>query len=168
MNDTPHYPGPNAPARKSNTLRNILLVILGVSILGCGGCFAVTGLFVNEVDNAIEKAEEEDKEPGGPDNPMTIEPGKAFEVNGFEYKPGWKIGAGPIGAVDITGLKVENARDDKDSALVEIKVWQGKEVLALADCTTEPIAVGTVTTLSCLSGDDMPKKYDRITINDTF
>ena len=61
-----------------------------------------------------------------------------------------------------------NNRDDKDSALVEIKFWSGDEVLALADCTTEPIAVGTTTTLNCVSTDSIPKNYDRVTINDTF
>ena len=61
-----------------------------------------------------------------------------------------------------------NERDKKDSALVEIKLWKGSEVLALADCTTEPIAPNTTVTLSCLSGDKLPKKYSKITINDTF
>ena len=145
-----------------------MLVIVGLIILSCGGCFAVTGAFFNEVDKEIKKSEKEDKLPGGPDNPMTIKPGKAFEVQGFQYHKGWKVTDDGLGSVNIAGLKVTNNRDEKDSAVVEIKFWNGTEVLALADCTTDSIAVGTTVKVDCLSGDDLPKDYDKITINDTF
>ena len=41
-------------------------------------------------------------------------------------------------------------------------------MLALSDCTSEPIDPGTTVTLTCFSGDKLPKSYDRITINDSF
>ena len=82
---------------------------------------------------------------------MAITEGKAFEVDGFNYAAGWSIGKDALGDLDVKGLKVTNNRDDTDSALVEIKVWKGTEVLALTDCTTEPIGVGTTVTLSCFS-----------------
>jgi hypothetical protein len=44
--------------------------------------------------------------------------------------------------------------------------WPGR--LAVTDCTTEPVAVGETTTLSCTSADQIPRSYDRITINDSF
>ena len=66
------------------------------------------------------------------------------------------------------GLKVTNNRSDKDSALVEIKVWKGTEVVALADCSTDPIDVGTTVKVSCTSTDKLPNNFDKITINDTF
>lgn len=160
----PEYPAA-PPAKKSHTLRNVLLVIAGIMVLGIGGCTVATVAFVNEVDKAIE---ESDNEVGGPNNPMEIAEGEAFEVRGFEYAAGWTVGKDMVGDVDIKGLKVTNNRDRSDSALVEIKFWTGTEVLALADCTTEPIDVGTTVTLSCFSADDLPKSYDRITISDTF
>jgi len=157
-----------APVKKRHTLRNVLLVLITISVLFIGGCLALVGGAANEVSKSIDKEEAKDQEPGGPDNPLTIEEGEKFSVSGFDYAAGWKIADDGLGSVDIKGLKVTNNRDDKDSALVEIKFMQGNEVLALTDCTTEPVAVGQTTTLSCISADNLPKKYDRITINDTF
>lgn len=156
------------PPKKSHTLRNVLLVLFGLGILFIGGCVAVVGLAANEVDNAITEAEEKDNEPGGPNNPLEITPGEPFEVSGFDYAGGWSIEADALGDVAVNGLKVTNNREDKDSAIVEIKLWRGNEVLASTDCTTDPIQPGTTVRVDCFSADDMPANYGRVTINDTF
>jgi hypothetical protein len=153
--------------KKKHTVRNVVIAVLVVFILFVAGCMALLGSAANEVSKSIDASIEADKQPGGPDNPMKIIPGKAFEVSGFEYAPGWNVGE-DFGYVSVNGLKVTNNRDDKDSALVELKFWKGNEVLALADCTTEPIAVGTTTGVDCTSADKLPKDYDKVTINDTF
>lgn len=158
---------PPQPPKKSHTARNILIAFAVLFLLGVGGCFAAVGLAANEVGKSIDKQTAADKQPGGPDNPMKITEGKAFEVSGFNYADGWRINATPYG-IDIKGLKVTNNRGEKDSALVEIKFMRGNEVAAVVDCTTEPIQPEQTTTLSCLSGDKLPKGYDQITINDTF
>jgi hypothetical protein len=163
----PVYYAPQ-PVKQSHTARNILIVLGVLFILGVGGCLAVVGLAGNAVNDAIEEAEADDAKPGGPDNPLTIVEGQAFEVDGFSYAAGWSVGKDSIDDVDVQGLKVTNNRDKKDSALVEIKFWNGSEVLALADCTTEPIAQNTTTAVSCFSADKLPAAYDKITINDTF
>ena len=162
-------PAPSAPApeKKSHTFRNIILVILGLIVLSFVGCVAILGGAVNEADKAIKNSEAKDQEPGGPDNPLTIEEGKAFEVSGFKYKAGWRV-VDDFGTIGIKRLRVTNDRDTKDSALVELKFMRGDEALAVVDCTTEPLPVGETTKLDCLSGDELPKKYDKITINDTF
>lgn len=162
----PGYYTPPQP-KKKHTARNILIVMGVLFVVFVGGCVAVVGMVGNEVSDAIDESEAKDKEPGGPDNPMDITEGQAFEVSGFNYQKGWTIKPNTFGW-DVVKLRVENNRDDKDSALVEIKLWKGQEVLALADCTSEPIAVGTITRLTCTTADDFPKGYDRITINDTF
>lgn len=154
------------PPKQGHALRNVLLIVIALGVLFIGGCMAVVGLAANEVDKEIDKATEADKDPGGPDNPLEIAEGKAFAVRGFDYSDGWSVGK-EFGLVTIDGLKVTNNRDDKDSALVEVKFWTGTEVLAVVDCTTEPIAPDTTTRLTCGS-DDWPKGYDKITINDTF
>lgn len=163
-------PGPaaTAPVKKKHTGRNVLLILVAAFVLFVGGCLALVGGAANEVSKSIDEAEAKDQEPGGPDNPLTIVEGEAFAVSGFSYLAGWTVDAGEFGGFDIKKLKVTNNRDDKDGALVEIKFMNGAEVLALANCTTEQIPVGQTTTVSCLSGDDLPKTYDRITINDTF
>jgi hypothetical protein len=156
---------PVAPPKKKHTVRNVLLILLALTGLGIAGCTALVAGAANEVSDSIEA---DSNKPGGTDNPLTISEGKEFEVDGFEYAAGWTIGKDAIGDLDVKGLKVTNKRDDKDSALVEIKLWQGTEVVALSDCTTEPIGVGTTVSLSCMSADPLPKAFDKVTINDTF
>lgn len=162
------YPAQTPPPKKSNTTRNILLAILAVFVLAIAGCVAFLGLTATVVNDAIETGQAEDAAPGGPDNPLTIVEGQAFEVSGFQYSSGWRVTEDALGDVNIEGLKVTNSRDEKDGALVEIKFMRGNEVVALVDCTTEQIPVGQTTTLNCISADDLPADYDRITINDTF
>lgn len=160
---SPQYYAP-PPQKKSHTLRNVLLVLIVLAVLFVGGCLAIVGLAANEASDSISK---DANKPGGTDNPLEITEGKAFEVDDFKYAAGWKVTGSPFG-LDLKGLKVTNDRDDKDSAIVEIKFWKGSEVLASADCTTDPIAPGTTAQVTCISGDKLPKSYDKITINDTF
>jgi hypothetical protein len=162
------YPPQQQPPKKSHTLRNVLLVVLGLIILGFVGCSVLVGTAVNEVDKSVKASEAKDAEPGGPDNPLEIKVGEAFEVSDFKYAAGWSVGSDGLGDLAIKNLKVENNRDDKDSALVEIKFLKGDEVLASADCTTSPITPGQTVTVDCLSADKLPKQYDKITINDSF
>ena len=122
---------------------------------------ALVGGAANEISKSIDESEAKDSEPGGPDNPLEVAEGEAFSVSGFEYGAGWKVANGEFGGAEVTGLKVTNNRDDKDSALVEIKFMKGSEVLALVDCTTEPIAVGQTTKVDCFSGDDLPEEVRR-------
>ena len=155
---------PASPPKK-HTLRNVILVIVGLSILGIAACTAMLAGGANEVAKSIETNA---NKPGGDANPLTITPGNAFEVDGFNYAQGWRIQDSAIDTVEVTGLKVTNNRADQDSALVDIKFWKGTEVLTDLMCTSDPIAVGTTVTLSCLGTDPLPKGYDKITINDTF
>lgn len=161
----PGYQG--TPSSGSSNTTKIVLIVIGVLILVLGGgCLAVATLVGGAVNEAVETIEREDSQPGGPDNPLEITEGEAFEVSGFDYDPGWSV-VGDDDA-DIEGLKLTNNRDNPDSAFVEIKLWSGNEVLATVDCYTDEIGVGTKVTVDCSSFDDLPASYDRITINDTF
>ncbi len=161
-----YYPPP--PPKKSNTALIVLAVIGGIILLFCGGCLAVTGIFVNQVDDALEEAAEDDDEPGHVDNPLEITPGKAFEVTGMEYAAGWAVRADDLGDLEVSRLRVTNNRDEDDEVIAEIKLWAGREILAQAECSTEEIEVGTQVTVDCFSNDPFPRNYDRVTINDTF
>lgn len=166
-----YYPPPGyqqQPPKKSHTLRNVLLVIIGLMLLGFVGCSVLVGTAVNEVDKSVKASEAKDAEPGGPDNPLKIKVGEAFEVSDFKYAAGWGVGNDALGDLAIKNLKVKNNRDDKDAALTEIKFLKGNEVLASADCTTSQITPGQTVTVDCLSIDKLPKQYDKITINDSF
>jgi len=137
-----------------NKKRTFLKVFLALITAGIVGTIAVI-VMISSVSNSIS---ENDNKPGGHSNPMTITEGKAFEVDGFNYAAGWKIADVGIGDFTVKGLKVTNNRDKQDSALVEIKLWKGNEVLALTDCTTEPVAPGITVTLCCrLCGQGRPR-----------
>lgn len=153
------------PQQKSHTARNVLIVIGVLFLLLVGGCVAVGLVVSNEVDKAIN-----DDTLGGPNNPMTIEPGQGFEVNGFEYGDGWTVGPDASGLVDIQNLKVTNNRGEPDRAIVQIKLLLDDEVLATSNCSNagDSIPDGITVTLDCYSGDAMPAEYDRVTINDLF
>ena len=162
----PPQPAPAPPPqKKKHTLRNVLLIMLALAVLFIGGCMALIGSAANEIDKSIKA---DANKAGGDSKPLTITAGKAFEVDSFHYDAGWRVVRDGLGGVTVKQLKVTNHRDKKDSALVEIKFWKGSEVLALVDCTTEPIMPETKVTLSCVGSDARPKGYDKITINDTF
>jgi hypothetical protein len=156
---------PPPPQKKKHTFRNVMLVLLGLTVLFIGGCFALVGTAANEIDKSIKA---DDAKPGGDTKPLTIQAGKAFEVDNFNYAAGWRVRKDALGGVTVKRLKVTNNRDKKDSAIVEIKFWKGSEVLALVDCSTEPIAQKTTVTLSCIADDSFPTGYAKITINDSF
>jgi hypothetical protein len=148
--------------KKSHLARNLLIIFGVLFLLFVGGCVAIVAVIGNEVDNAVN-----DDTPGGPNNPLTIEPGEGFEVAGFEYADGWTIGPDAAGLVSVGGLTVHNDRGKADQAIVVISVVQDDVVLAESTCTSESrIADGLTVTLTCASGDTMPTDYDEVTIHD--
>ena len=155
------------PPKKSGPWKWILIVGFVVLVLCCGGFAACSAGVIGAADEVSKSIEAGDSESGGPDNAVEITEGEAFEVRGFDYAEGWKVSE-EFDMIEIEGLKVTNNRDEKDSALVDIKFMKGAEVLASVDCTTDPIQVGQTVSLNCLSADALPDDYDKMTINDTF
>jgi|SRR5699024_2674112 len=156
------------PPKKSSAWKWILIVGFVVLVLCCGGFAACSAGVIGTADEVSKSIEAEESESGGPNSAVEITEGEAFEVRGFDYAEGWKLTDGGFGSVDIEGLKVTNNREKADLANVDIKFMKGSEILASVGCSSDRLQVGQTATLSCLSGDDLPKDYDRITINDTF
>jgi hypothetical protein len=150
--------------QQSHTGRNILIVFGVLFLLLVGGCVAVVAVLGTRVSNELN-----DDTPGGPNNPLTITEGEAFEVAGFEYADGWSIGADPAGLVTIENLKLTNDRGESSRILVQIQLLSGNEVLAQLSCGNfESVAADTTTTVSCSSDDTLPAAYDRVTIQDSI
>jgi hypothetical protein len=160
---TPQTYYPVEPPKQSHTARNVLIIIGVLFLLFVGGCVAVGALLVDKANDVVN-----DDTVGGPNNPLTIEPGEGFEVDGFEYADGWSIGPDTNGLVAVQGLKLTNNRGKADRANVDIKVLLDNEVLATANCYhgVDKISEGTTVTLECTSSDAMPDDYDEVTIND--
>ena len=156
------------PVKKSHTGRNILIVFAVLFLLFVGGCVAIVAVVGKKANDAIN-----DDTLGGPNNPLTITEGEAFEVDGFEYAEGWDIADTPVtGLFEIENLKVTNHRGKADRLIVEIKLLNNNEVLATAECyagdVVDKIPKDTTVSVDCVSGDTLPQTYDRITIQDAF
>lgn len=164
----PAAPATMTAAPNSHTTRNVLIAIGLVLLLLLGGCIALVAAGGKAVNDAIDEVEQQDAQPGGPDNPLEITEGDAFEVSGFNYAAGWSISKDAVGDLAVNGLKLTNNRDTADSAIVEIRFMDGNELVALADCTTPEIEPGQTVAVDCFSADGLPKSYDTVTINDTF
>src|SRR4051794_34073875 len=90
------------PVKQSHTARNILLILGLLFLVFVGGCFAVVAVVGNKVNDAVN-----DDTLGGPNNPLTITEGKAFEVDGFNYGDGWSIKQEPVSQTwSVENLKV--------------------------------------------------------------
>jgi hypothetical protein len=156
------------PVKQSHTARNILIVFGVLFLVFVGGCIAVVAVVGNKVNDAVN-----DDSLGGPNNPMTITEGKAFEVNGFKYSDGWSIKPEPVSQTwSIEGLKVTNERGKSDRLDVEIKLLNANEVMATAYCVAGDgfgkIPEHTTVTVDCTSSDPIPTAYDTITIQDVI
>jgi hypothetical protein len=154
------------PVKQSHTGRNILIVFGVLILLFVGGCFAVVAIVSDKVNEAVN-----DDTLGGPNNPLTIEEGKSFEVAGMEYADGWDISADAGGLVAVENLKVTNHRGKADRVFVEIKLLNANEILAMSTCTAgnlDKVPKDTTVTLDCTSSDTMPTAYDKVTIQDAF
>jgi hypothetical protein len=179
------YPVASGAASQSSAVKVLLWVLVGFFVLCGGGCFAFAAVVAgtdSEPDTASESQVSTDAPApvgtdsavdlsqqvrGDEDHPVVVHPGKAFNIRGFEYQPEWTLKNGYIG-LEIENLRVKNMRDDKDSAMVDFKMWRGQEVVGAISCFSDPIAPGTTVTLLCSSTDDFTGHYDRLTISDTF
>ena len=156
------------PAEKSHTARNILIVFAVLFLLFVGGCIAVVAVVGDKVNDAVN-----DDTLGGPNNPLTITEGRAFEVNGFEYADGWSITSQPVsGTWQIDNLKMTNHRGKADRLDVEISLLSSSEVVATAFCTAgdgiNKVPEDVTVTVTCTSSDPLPTAYDQITIKDVI
>jgi hypothetical protein len=154
------------PVEKSHTARNILIVFAVLFLVLVGGCIAVVAIVGDKVNDAVN-----DESVGGPNNPLEITEGEAFEVNGFEYADGWSIVEEPVSQTwHIDAFKVTNNRGKADRLDVKITLLSGSEVVATSFCTVgdgiNKIPEDITVTVDCVSSDPLPDAYDKITIND--
>jgi hypothetical protein len=155
---------PYTPPQPSHTARNLLIVFGVLFLLLVGGCTTLVVVAGNRINDVVN-----DDTPGGPANPLTIEPGKAFEVAGFEYADGWAVTTDSVGDATVTGLTVTNDRGKNDWAFVNIKLLDDNLVTATISCTSpgSRIEQGTTVTLDCTSSDALGS-FGRVTIQDAF
>ncbi len=160
------YPNPYAqlPQQKSNTTRNVLLIVGAVVLLFCGGIVAFFAWAVNNVDDAFDP-----DYPGSEDQPLTVEEGEAFEIRGFEFEEGWTV-TPAAGDLLVDGVRATNQRDDEDSASTYIvfKFYADNEQLATVNCSGgTSVSFERSVTLDCTSFATDVSGYDEIQVYDT-
>lgn len=162
----PHPPqghppqGYGPPPKKKHTVRNVLLVIIGLMILGLGGCLALVGGAANEIDKALQEEEANDR-------PTEITEGEAFTHDGFEAEEGWKVAKERFGGATIQGLRVTNTSEDARTALLTFRLYKGNENLAEIECSSNELQTGEVSRMNCVSMESrFPKGYDTIKVSD--
>jgi hypothetical protein len=156
------------PVKQSHTARNILIVFGIIFLVVVGGCIAGVAVLSHKANDVLN-----DDSEGGPNNPITITEGKAFDVRGFEYAEGWSIVGEPVSQTwHVDNLKVTNNRGKADRLLVDIKLLNGSEIVASSTCTVgdtfNKIPEDITVTVTCSSPDPMPAAYDKITIQDSI
>lgn len=111
---TPPHGQPPAyapPPKKSNLLRNVIIGVVVLMVLMCGGCFAIVGLGANEVSKEVDKsvqAEESDSTPTEDSEATPAEsakPEKTEEEEEEEAEPSatWKTVAKLAGNTNKAG-----------------------------------------------------------------
>ena len=110
---------------------------------------------------------------GGPDFPLALTVGGAFEVDGFDYAAGWSLGADPdSGVVQLSGLRLTNDRAGAERLAATVRLVDGNVVVASLFCKAgdgyDFVPAGVTVNVLCESSDPMPGAYDKVTIRDTY
>ncbi|WP_377322951.1 hypothetical protein ACFJIY_26145 [Pimelobacter simplex] len=165
------YGQPMMPAKKSNTLRNVIIGVILLMILFCGGCFAIVGLGANEVAKEVDKSLQEEKKN---DTPTEVKEGQAFEHDGYSVAGGWKVGNEQYGGTTINNMRVTAKEADEDveggrSALLTFRFYKGSDVLLEVTCSSNEMQVGESSKMDCSSLETEPiKGWDTIKVADAF
>ena len=159
----PYAQFPQPP--KSNTTRNVLLIVGAVVLLFCGGIVAFLAWAISNADNAFDNDYR-----GSEDDPVTVTEGEAFSIRGFDYAKGWSVVTDENGSIEVEGLKVTNDRDDEDadSLFIHFDFYQDDVRLTSVSCSGGGnITYGRTAALDCSGYSAEVTGYDEIQVYDT-
>lgn len=167
----PGYGGPVPPPSggSGKAIAIIVGAIVLVVLLFCGGIIAAIVVIANNVEDTID-----DWDPdrvGGSDNPITVEAGESFEIDGVEYAQGWRVQppADEYDGTTIVGLEGTNDRDDESSeyASLTFTFVDGNDLeLGQVSCNSSgSISYGNSEQLTCYGYDKLVQAYDHIEVS---
>ncbi|WP_121252743.1 hypothetical protein [Nocardioides ferulae] len=171
----PGQPGPQGqppgyyqppPAKKSRAVWWILGGLGVVLLVGLGGCLALVGLFVNEIDETIEEATARPE-------PQQVAEGESFTFDGFEFDEGWRVATDEYDRLSIKGLRATNVENDDlpgagSSATLTFKLMDGTENLAEISCSSNRLDEGQSSAMDCFSSDEIPPAYETISVSSSW
>ena len=158
------YPGPppqqwQVPPPKKHTVRNVLLVLAVLFVLGIGGCVAFLGAVGNDIANETKKQEDRAA-------PRAVTVGKAFDLGKHQTLAGWSV-KNEGGRFTITA-KVKNISNTTSTSFIHLKFIDPKgEVLGNVQCSSGDLEPGQTQALSCIP-DGTYGKYAQVTAEATF
>lgn len=167
-------PGYGAPVPPSGggsgkAIAIIVGAIVLVVLLFCGGIIAAIVVIANNVEDTID-----DWDPdrvGGSDNPITVDVGESFEIDGVEYADGWRVQppADEYDGTTIVGLEGTNDRDDESSeyASLTFTFVDGNDLeLGQVSCNSSgSISYGNSEQLTCYGYDKLVQAYDHVEVS---
>lgn len=167
----PGHGGPVPPSSggSGKAIALIIGAIVLVVLLFCGGIIAAIVVIANNVEDSID-----DWDPartGGRDNPITVEEGEDFEIDGVQYAEGWRIQApqDEYGGETIVGLRAVNERDDGSSEYAYLTFTfvdaSDLEVGQITCSSDGPIANGNSEQIDCSGYDRFSGPYDHIEVS---
>lgn len=147
-------------------------VILLLVLLVCGGAVGLVIWGAKSVDDALD--EFDPSRVGGSDNPITVEVGEDFEIDGIEYAEGWSV-ARPkdeYSGETITGLKGTNDRGDESGESVYLNFTflddNDTEVGEVSCSSSGDISYGNTEELTCTNYSKFTGAYDHVEVAASF
>lgn len=153
------------PQKKKHTVRNVLLVLAVVFVLGVAGCVAIVGSVGNELAKQAE-APSTQTVPSDRNAPRPVSVGKAFTIGKHQTLAGWTVKE-ELGMFSVSG-KVKNVSESTSTAFFHIKFLKGNDVLGNVQCNSSDLEPGQTEVLNCVPNGNYTKSYDKITAEATF
>lgn len=167
-------PSPYQPPRTAGGGKTALIIVAVVALVLLLFCGGIAGLLIwaaNRVEDGFDEFDGDRR--GGPDNPISVEVGEAFEIDGVDYAAGWRVqpGADQYDEDTIVGLKGENNRDDKTSETVSLRFTfvDGDTELGTINCYSDgAIGYGNTEEITCKGYDAIPDAYGGIEVSAAY
>lgn len=98
-------------------------------------------------------------------DPVTVEPGEAFEVGAVSVQPGWRLRSSS-GVAVVEDVQVTITGERREYIAFDITLKRDGQALAVISCSSHPLEPGDSFVPQCLGSDPIPRSYDRIVVSD--
>lgn len=168
---------PPSPYQQRSSGTSVALIVIGVIgllvVLVCGGFVTVVVIGAKGISDAVEEFDSYQDRVGGPNNPITVEEGAAFAIDGIDYAEGWAVVRSDraTSTHTIIDLRGENDRDDGDGkfANIEFTFLIGNEEVGEIDCNSQgDISHGRSETLRCTSYGELQAGWEDIEVSAAY
>ena len=156
----PHPEGSRRP------VENVVLLVVVAAILFVGGCVAVVGGAVGQLQDSAESGsvtyDMRDFDSRGITH--VVAEGDRFSMLFLRYQPGWTLSDDGRGRATVLGLEAFNQRSETARPAVRFHLLEARREVAAIRCTAPPVPSAGEVKLRCSSTDMLPSTYSRIRV----